>query len=889
MADDGYAAGRAPVFVSHAGSDTGWAEWVAWQLKAEGHPVELDTWDWQVGEDFVTRMRAVLERPGVVVVTLWSADYFEPGRWTQEEWNAMRAASRKGAGRLVPLRVEPVTPPIFEATLIWDDLFDVDPVTARARLLAAVNGKPTPVREPVYPGAEDSTPGVMAVDGPRLPGLLPTVWRAPPRNSAFTGRDGVLARLRESLSSGGRVVVWAMNGIGGVGKTSLVTEYVHRFAADFSAAWWVDAEEPTLIGAQFRELAVAARVVSADADVQTGVTAARAWLRQQPGWVVVFDNAENPGPIREWLPEGAGQVLVTSRDPRWIRIVDVAEVVDVFIRTESVALLRRHLTALTDVDAGRIAERLGDLPLAVAQAAEFMAECGISASDYLTELRAHPIELLTEGVPATYPRSFATAVAVTLDRIAAEAAAIQLMTIAAYLGPEPIPLHWFTTAKVAAVLPTPLAAAGTSPLAVRRVVAHLVRLGLIRLSTGGNPIVHRLTAIIVRGWLQEHHELGSVQHQAEPAGRMLAEAVLLAAQPGGITSPRTWQAWAELTPHLLALDPANADNPDLRWLATEATWVLLVRGDIRSGYELATRLHRAWRGRFGPDHPDTLTVAAALGRAYRDSGDCRAARDLDQDTLDRRGRVQGVDHPETLDSATRLAIDLRRLGDVTAARDLNRDTLARYRRVLGADHRNTLISATNLAIDLRRLGDVAGAHALDRETLERRRRVLGHDYPETLISANNLAIDLHRLGDVAAARDLNQDTLSQRRRVLGDDHPDTLASANNLAIDLHRLGDVAAARDLNQDTLDRYRRVLGDDHPDTLASANNLAIARNRAGDVAADHDPGPGTLDRRQSFLGEHPGTLRSERSLAEDLKFSQGAYPSRATYGPGQQPASC
>jgi Tetratricopeptide repeat len=46
------------------------------------------------------------------------------------------------------------------------------------------------------------------------------------------------------------------------------------------------------------------------------------------------------------------------------------------------------------------------------------------------------------------------------------------------------------------------------------------------------------------------------------------------------------------------------------------------------------------------------------------------ARDLDQDTLDRRGRVLGADHPDTLRSASCLAGDLRGLGEVQAARDL---------------------------------------------------------------------------------------------------------------------------------------------------------------------------------------------------------------------------
>jgi hypothetical protein len=40
-----------------------------------------------------------------------------------------------------------------------------------------------------------------------------------------------------------------------------------------------------------------------------------------------------------------------------------------------------------------------------------------------------------------------------------------------------------------------------------------------------------------------------------------------------------------------------------------------------------------------------------------------AARDLDQDTLDRRRRVLGQDHPDTLASASNLATDLRALGE----------------------------------------------------------------------------------------------------------------------------------------------------------------------------------------------------------------------------------
>ena len=54
----------------------------------------------------------------------------------------------------------------------------------------------------------------------------------PARNAGFTGRDTLLATLRQSLLSGDRAVVQALRGMGGVGKTQLAIEYAHKFAAE---------------------------------------------------------------------------------------------------------------------------------------------------------------------------------------------------------------------------------------------------------------------------------------------------------------------------------------------------------------------------------------------------------------------------------------------------------------------------------------------------------------------------------------------------------------------------------------------------------------------------------------------------------------------------------
>jgi hypothetical protein len=92
--------------------------------------------------------------------------------------------------------------------------------------------------------------------------VLPPVWGSVPgRNAAFTGRDAMVVRLRQGVQGSGRTLVQALYGAGGVGKTQLATEYAWRFAHDYDAVWWVNAEQTDRIGEQYATFAAAWRLV----------------------------------------------------------------------------------------------------------------------------------------------------------------------------------------------------------------------------------------------------------------------------------------------------------------------------------------------------------------------------------------------------------------------------------------------------------------------------------------------------------------------------------------------------------------------------------------------------------------------------------------------------
>jgi tetratricopeptide (TPR) repeat protein len=638
------------------------------------------------------------------------------------------------------------------------------------------------------------------------------IWGSvPARNAAFAGRKGLLSAVRRALAVGDPVAVQALHGRSGVGKTQIAIEYAHRHAADYDVVWWLNAENAALLGEQFAALAAELGCAARGAPLDVVQRAVLNELHQFPRWLLVFDNAEEPADVRAWLPGGAGHVLITSRASGWEEVAICLEV-DVLARADSVTILKGRVSALSDSDADKLAAALDDIPLAVAQAASYLAETKMRAVQYIALLRNRAAELMGKGKLATYPGTLTAVTQFAYDRLRAEdEQAAVLAAMCAFLAPETVPEEWFVTA--AEQLPVLMAARLSDPLARAQLLAGIDRSSLARLDPGG-LLMHRLTQAILRDHLPADQAA---------AARRLAESVVAANDPGDTDLPGTWPTWARVLPHLLALEPETSSSASLRDVAGSAAWYLTRRGDAGAAHELAGNLYEGWRDGLGPDNSYTLWAANSLAQALRDMGRFAQAQDLDEDTLARRRRLIGEDHPHTFASANNLALDLRGLGEFGAARELDEDLLARRRRVLGEDHPETLVSASNLAVDLSELGEFEAARRLDEDTLARRRRALREDHPDTLVSASNLAVDLRTLGEFEAARKLDEDTLARRRRVLGEDHPDTLLSASNLARDLYELEQYRAALELDEDVLARRRLVLGRSHPNTQQSAHNLA------------------------------------------------------------------
>jgi tetratricopeptide (TPR) repeat protein len=763
-------AGERDFFISYTGADVAWAEWIAQTLEDAGYQTVVQAWDFRPGQDFLHQMQQATQQAARTIAVLSPA--YLGSAFGEAEWRVAFASDPTGEqGLLLPVRVAEVTPPGLLRSRVYLDLVDLDQQAATERLLAGVRGgRAKPPGRRLYPGGQATTTG-----GGRFPGHRPAIFDAPPRNPHFTGRTDLLQALRAHLAEtkrGAVVQAGAVHGLGGVGKTQLVVEYTHRYAADYDLVWWVPAERPVTIPGRLAQLARRLGLPELESlEEQVGVVFDA--LSQQDRWLLVYDNAQMPADLAGLRPPaGSGHLLVTSRNPAWGGVAATVGV-DVLPRAQAVGFLAARTGSSDQATLERLAGALGDLPLALEQAAAYLEETGAAPAEYLGLLGDRAKELFALGRPATTEQTIATTWRVSLERLRAEApAAEELLTVWAFLAPDDLPRALLT--DHAGLLPDRLAAAVADRLGFQQTLGTLRRYSLATL-TPETVGVHRLVQAVVRHALDSDHTR---------VGAAAAVGLVLAGFPDQAEDFEAWPMTARLLPHALAAtDHAQALGVDpiaTAGLLHQAGRYLWSRAEYTQAKALHQRALSIREAEFGPDHPDTAHSLDNLAAVLVDQGDLDDARALFERAFSIRETRLGADHPDTAHSLTNLASVLVDQGDLDGAIPLYERALSIRETRVGADHPDTAHTLHNLANALATQGDLDGARTLQERALAIRETHLGADHPWTATVLNDLGVILRGQGDLHGARTLFERALSIHEARLGADHPETVTSRRNL-------------------------------------------------------------------------------------------------------------
>ena len=253
---------------------------------------------------------------------------------------------------------------------------------------------------------------------------------------------------------------------------------------------------------------------------------------------------------------------------------------------------------------------------------------------------------------------------------------------------------------------------------------------------------------------------------------------------------------------------------------------------------------------------------------YEKMGQYRASKDLHRRVLETRSIALGEKHPDTLRSMNHVACILNVLGDFKESERMHRQTLTLREKEWGNEDIDTLGSMNNLAVVLAEQGKYKEAELVHRRTLTLRETVLGKEHQDTLISMNNLAVALQDQHEYEEAEVMHRRELALSEKLLGKAHPSTLSSMNNLALALDYQEKYEEAESIYRETLTSYKTVSGKEHPKTLKVMHNLARSLEDQDRYEEAERLYRETLMLREMLLGkDHPDTLITMNNLAVTL----------------------
>ena len=627
-------------------------------------------------------------------------------------------------------------------------------------------------------------------------------------------------------------------GMRGCGKTQLAASLAKQCEDEnWNLVAWVNAVSPDSIKSSLVELAKELKIDTSDQPTQEQIVGrCLNYLRSSGGSdrLIVFDNVEDINDLRGFIPTGEGLrvVATTTNDKGWNYQGWAPIRIGVFDRETSIDYLLTVTNSADREAAYTLAERLGDLPLALAQAAASARNGDLSLARYMDRLDSYGSERVIRPVPGDYyADDVATALCMAIEDALENLAdptrryARRQLGALALLAESGVPTRWLDPTVEQQNNQELQGANQAEDEDAHDALTELIHRSIVQQSADkATTMLHRLQAQVFRESWDEKETA-----EAYESSTMLLSNVNIDRFPRNETDSRRRE-----TRHLIEQLHAIGEQKYARNIFTHENVPVRVFQALSNAHDLALFSEaltleasiNTIQEILGPEHPGTLAASNNLAHAYEAAGYFHDAIGMYEQVLADHTRVFGASHPYTFTIANNLAGAYESGGYFDKAINLYRQVLADRIYALGPDHPDVLTTQNDLAYACVSAGLHSEAIAGFDLVFKKRLSLLGPDDLHTLLSRNNLASAYASAGYSITAIALFLQAFAEFRRVLGPDHHYTLAARRNIAELYASAGLLNAAVPLYEDVLSDYQRILGLEHPLTKTVRENLEAAK---------------------------------------------------------------
>jgi len=224
------------------------------------------------------------------------------------------------------------------------------------------------------------------------------------------------------------------------------------------------------------------------------------------------------------------------------------------------------------------------------------------------------------------------------------------------------------------------------------------------------------------------------------------------------------------------------------------------------------------------ENNDIARLYNNLALRFNDIGKMEKALEFALKDLKISEKILSSDHPSLATSYNNLATIYKAMGELEKALEFALKSTQISEKILAPDHPNLATSYNNLAQIYHDMGKLDKALEFALKDFKISEKILAPDHPTLATSYNNLAMIYRDMGDLKKALEFVLKDLKIIEKIVAPDHPDLATSYNNLATIYQDMGETEKARKYYNKSIDILERIFPKGHPNIATVRKNLEL-----------------------------------------------------------------